>query len=485
MSQSVDEHILARVKNAVVVKVSIIGDLWFGCWKGSTHKINYMDIFLPLSVKDASKLYLKSKLKRVGPQVISVHSTFLKNLERFWSSGWTNFGDLKVVDWAKIWDGEGKMSLRAFRSELRKFYEYCAIENLAGADEVMSATLYDWIAQPGRSPYKDIVMWHEERGAMTAAEQELLRSHLYYAENESVKDNCIRLLMWILFETLKRPTQILHIKNDGLWRVTSSGVDEYFLWIPKAKHQLADPPEAWPISKKLAEEIQMFSLRKGVNDAQKMEGRLLVLLGKRIGSAKRYVLGSFVRRWLKDRKIVSPRTGREFKLTLYRIRHTGATNLAMQGVSTSEIQYILEHEMPSACNAYIDAVGSELCPLIERADRALGFVFGSLNDSFFKGEIADGVGPNVIIIPSIEIPAVVGSCGSNCGCESHPFFSCYDGCPHFLAWRDADHTKALKYVESELARWELFEGRQDRSKAIKDFDRIYTSILEVIKRVAV
>lgn len=189
-----------------------------------------------------------------------------------------------------------------------------------------------------------------------------------------------------------------------------------------------------------------------------------------------------MQRWVRSLSIVSARTGAPLKLSPRRIRHTGATHLAMQGYSIDLIQDVLEHDSDTSSRYYIDAVGAEYLPVFEKADRNLGGRFSMLRDAWFKGKIvAPEEAPNrPIIVPDSSSPAVVGACGRGGLCPLHPLFSCYS-CEHFLAFRNADHQKVLSFVDAEYTRWRAVETSASRSKAIKDFDRIAAGVREVIE----
>lgn len=162
--------------------------------------------------------------------------------------------------------------------------------------------------------------------------------------------------------------------------------------------------------------------------------------------------------------------------------------MALQGVPRAVIQEALEHDSPLSADAYIQAVGAELLPVVERAsERGIGHVFEAIAGRyFFKGEIQDALGPRPILIPVVlenRPPAVVGSCGKDGQCPKHPFWACYNGCPNFLAWREANHRAALDFVQNELDRWSHAEGGKARSKLYKDFERIATAIVEVMVQI--
>jgi len=170
------------------------------------------------------------------------------------------------------------------------------------------------------------------------------------------------------------------------------------------------------------------------------------------------------------------------------LRHSVATRMVAQGVSREVIMQILEHDDITSAQAYIDAIGSDLIPVIERADRKLGDLFKELNDIFFKGRIVHELKQEKVFIPIFNAnPMPIGSCGKDTikqgGCKKQPFHACYNGCPDFLAWAEAGHIKALTYVENELERWSQAEGHNSRSKAIKDFEQLHHAINEVIHQI--
>jgi hypothetical protein len=482
MTKKYTEIIVCKLNGQVKIEVYVSEERWEAKWKRKNYWVDFGLFTLPQNIIEAGKSYLRARLRSAGPSVIEALRFFLKKLSGHWSTGWDDLNSLKLVDWMMLWESEQINDKKGFRLGLKKFYRYCSDNGLAGADEFVSSEIITWSTDDHEGYYRDVLTWHEERGAMTSGEQELVRRNIMSkGGSETINENYTRLFLWVCFETLKRPSQILEITNDALLCFTSGQETyEYFLRIPKAKWQAGRAPELWPITNALAFEIIEFSKVDKVKRLQGEFNRLLVHDSVANGKPN-YSMGQYITRWVRIKKIISPRTKRLMIVTPYRIRHTGATSLALQGISSIEIQYILEHDTPYACQAYIDAIGSELCPLLERADRKLGLIFTQLNDMFFKGAVKSDLSDKLILIPLVEQPAVVGSCGLNGRCNKHPFFKCYDGCKYFIAWKDADHTRALQFVEAELARWTRAEGVQERSKAIKDFERLHTAITEVIQ----
>jgi len=187
-------------------------------------------------------------------------------------------------------------------------------------------------------------------------------------------------------------------------------------------------------------------------------------------------------------RLISPRTNELLHIKPRRLRHTGATLLAMRGVSRDLIAEILEHDSTESAQAYIDAVASELAPQLEKADRNMGNMFHHLNHAFFNGKIIDEMPSKPIIIPiKTDTPLIVGSCGKNTikdgKCDRHPFLGCYNGCSNFLAWREQDHRKALIYVEQEIERWKEASGHADQEALLMEYREVEEAICEVIERI--
>ena len=61
------------------------------------------------------------------------------------------------------------------------------------------------------------------------------------------------------------------------------------------------------------------------------------------------------------------------------------------------------------------------------------------------------------------------------------FFSCYNGCPFFLKFRDADEDANRTFVQKEYERWRSSEPSATQSKALDDFARIERGIIEAEK----
>lgn len=406
-------YVRSGKRNPVFVNVD--GPLIRAKWRGKGCKLNLAGWLLPEEIILTVHAYAKWRLESMAPPVLNSINNLLKFLEGKWQVGWANFSPvplMQLIDWIVNETSE-------LRTELRKFYSYCAKEGVCGADEIYSIELDDF-RFPRAKPLEAVLNWHETKGAMTGAEQELVRKKMMArSEDETVTEMTTRLYVWILFETLKRPSQIADMQANALWKPVESEDQQYFLRIPKVKYQAGRPDDIWPITNELANEIIFYSSSEFVQHAQQKTNTLLV--SAKLGMRGRH--GVNLNKWSKAEGIVSPRTFKPLKITPYRIRHSAATQMAMEGASSEEIQHVLEHDSEYAVRTYIDSLASNLCPLLDQVGRNLGGLFLQLNDYFFKGEVVDRDGGAPILIPSVSVPAVIGSCGKKGSCGSHPFFT--------------------------------------------------------------
>lgn len=493
------------------VWIDVTTDVWTFSFGGSSHRIDWLAGGLPRSLIDdlqsLARVHVRTKaptwahnLRRLLPALSN-----LANAEGVDLS--IGLGSLSTAQWLRVWEG---LSFEG-RTMIRSMYREMVDASMQGARQEIAQELDEWIAWPQTEGLLDVVTWNEQKGAFTSAEAELVRRLFATARaGETAVEEMTRVWGWMLFETYKRSSQLLDMAKDALVMIEGER-PQFFLRVPKVKAQTGDDAELWPVSGALAAAIRSVSSRQVVTELQVHFNRLVVLPGRKRGpggergwywedaefglevSAEWHQHGRMpsarMARALDDfierAALVSPRTGRALRVGAKRIRHTGGTSLANQGVPLADIQTIFEHDDPSSAQAYIDAVGSELIPAVERADRALGGLFSGLNSAFFHGKLVDDAGNRPIFVPDFQgAPAVVGSCGRGTACPTNPFWACYGGCPNFQAWRDGNHHRSLKFVAREHQRWSAAEAGRERSKLGKDFERTYTGINEVIEAIA-
>lgn len=478
------------------VLIDVTGACWHAKHAGQTFTLDWKIIGLPAVISSAIEIILRARMRSSSPSYLHKVSTTLKGLVRSAIASEVDlskgFSGVSTSSMLKMWSRLHPTDRSIFRS----LYNELAEKGLAGADFIVSRQMKQWTARKDSQPLRRVMEWDSEAGAFTSMEWELIRGVLNSPDlAESDVDCATRIYGRVLTETLKRPIQVLSMKRDALW-IAPSG-REFFLRIPKGKGQTGERPALWQITKELADAIQAYCKRPQIQASQVRFDRLIVIPpadGEQLtwmehGQVAGWYAKSRLQRWAKKQGVISPRTNEKINLAPYRIRHTGATAMALQGVPRDEIQEVLEQDSPYSADAYIQAVGSDLMPALERAtDRGVGEVFSELNQAyFFRGAVVNTVGRRPIHIPvvveNVSQPAVVGSCGKSGACTRHPFWACYNGCPHFLAWREGPHKKSLEFIESELKRWSNAEGGKERSKLGKDFDRIGAAIHEVIDQI--
>lgn len=486
--------------------IDVSSNVWTATYKGSLRQIDWDSIGLPSPLVHDLQRITQLRLEKKSPSYLTQLQTALRNfaagLDEHGGELKNGFSGLDAPSLLLIWESMDSHPRSLFRS----LYRECADRGVAGADYSLAREIKTWKARNEVVHLREVVYWNPEKGALTSAEWELVRRLLErWDRNEHPQVLASRIFGRIITETLKRPSQIWSMPKDALWVVPSrdgNGPDEFFLRIPKAKAQTGERPGTWQITESLGRAIQEYSEIPEIQALQNQVNRLVVLPGFR-GTPRWIQYGEVdaqsgkecLKNLIRSAGLISPRTGNVINLTPYRIRHTGGTAMALQGIPREQIQEILEHDSPFTADAYIQAVGSDLMPALERTtDRGVGEVFSILTEVyFFKGTVTDDIGKKAITIPDVNMqesdtgrlqaPAVVGGCGKNGACSKHPFWACYNGCPHFLAWKEADHQKSLDYVDSELSRWGKAEGGRERSKLHKDFDRTAASIREVVQQI--
>ncbi len=477
--------------------INVSSEIWTAKYQGTIKKLNWSKIDLTEKIKTPIRSIVVERLKTRSPHYLAKLENALNKLSNQFKKLKINtengFKEIDINNWMLVWNTLNSSD----RSLIRSLYKELATKEKGGANFLIASEMDSWKARNETNSLQHVLQWNPDTGAFTAAEWEVLSAALTQNfQNEPNLDASVRIFCRILSETLKRPSQILGMKSDALWVIPSTQEDlpsEYFLRIPKAKQQAGQEPGIWQITEKLGKAIIEFSKRQEIQEYQNKIDRLIIMPPitgvcpgwVKYGEMNVATAKNNIKDWTRRKKIISPRTKKPMNVTPYRFRHTGGTTLALQGVPRELIQEILEHESPYSADAYIKAVGADLMPVLEQStDRGIGEVFMALNHSyFFKGSISDDVGNQPIIIPTVSknpVPAVVGSCGNDEICNKHPLWGCYNGCPHFLAWREADHTQALNYIEGELEKWSKSESGKERSKLEKDFDRIGAAIKSVI-----
>jgi len=482
---------------AIPIWVDISTPQWSVVYAGNTESIDWDSLNIPIGMLKPIHDVVKEKIKRVSPGYMSVVSCMLEQFQTTIIKSCNDFSDLSTTEMLEIF----QKLIPSYRSLFRSLYKELATRRIGGARPDIAHEMRSWKSRSEVLLLREVLEWDPVAGALTSSEEEVLREILRMpaSDNELTKRDATRLYGWLLLETLKRSSQILEISCDGLKCVPDSGHDEWFVEVRPIKYQTGMPKRWCHISDDLAKEIVSFSKRTEVAYLQNKYNRLIVwnapsLLERGVLSSadgKQALMG-----FIYKRQAISPRTGKVLHVTPTRIRHTGATRLAFAGVSRDIIQEILEHDSPLSCQAYIDAIGSDIVPAIEKAGRLMGNIFFELNKSFFQGKVVPEVTGAPIVVPGYcTTPLIVGSCGrdpiTDGGCKKHPFLSCYADCSSFRAWNNPEpHKKALRYFETQKSRCNptgdpsiTMSLSIPERKSLAVFDRAIESTKEILTQI--
>ena len=251
--------------------IDVTGPRVESVWRGSRYWIDFSNYIFSPEVVVAAHKYVCEKLEDHTPAIINEVKSALKMLASIWVKDWINFSSLSWNELFEIF----ATATKSEKTYFRRLYTYCSDNEMAGADEIYASELQQLVV--GSAATRVILEWDQKRGALTTAEQELVRRAMLERGEESWDANVARLFVWISFETLKRPAQLAGMKSDALWSPqVISGEKEFFLRIPKIKYNSGQPSELWPITPELADEIIRYSSRIGVSEAQTQKGRLIV-----------------------------------------------------------------------------------------------------------------------------------------------------------------------------------------------------------------
>lgn len=467
-----------------IVWIEAHSQKWSTISDGRTCSIDWNSFKLPETILEVYRQYVITSLKLRSPAYITACKVMLDKLSRCWNPSWNDYQNLGIKDYSDIWS---KLDTKS-RSVFRKSYSYFVSECIAGANYLVSKEIRLWHSRKTEYRLKKVLMWDSKQGALISKEVDVLKQTLENFKSRSVKETAIILSVWIALETVKRSVQILSAKADAVKRVGPPASREFYLSLPPRKAQTGQSDRWWNISESLANAIIRFQTLEGVALLQNRFDRLIIWNTKNIDRDKQIstlaMSGAIQNYFSRSNPIVSPRTNKNMHISMLRLRHTGATQLALNGVSRDVIQEVLEHTSFESAQAYIDATASDLLRKIEQVNQRMGDVFGHLDKIYFKGKVNKEIGDIPIHIPERDQRKrlLIGSC-SKSACDMHPFFSCYSGCASFLAWREQDHRKALRFIESELERLRSISLDQKHRQIIEQYESVEKGILDVIRQI--
>jgi len=491
----IDSNSAIYVKNEFNIKspvfINVTSDIWIFN-SGKAFQINWSEILLPAAIKKGAKIVLRHKLKQCANSYVGKFRNMLLDLSKKIAS---NIKDFSSMDTSQLLLVMNSLDSTYNKNFFREMYKKMADFNISGANHFRYSKLRQLKLRPSIQPLKEVLNWHSTKGAMTLEEELLLKNAIQSHQIETGSNLTIRLFCWLLMDTIKRSKQIRELKKDCLKIVKHNGVTEYFIEIPFVKYQTGKKCQLWPIKKSLYDEMTIYSNISSIKKLQLRFNRFLVMDDislNRDGVICGGKMNTYLKKYVaKNLNIVSSRTKEPLHVTSTRIRHSGATRLAFYGVSRDIISEILEHDDPRSCQTYIDAVGSELCPKMDAADRNMNSLFKTLKSAYFNGRIVRELSQKKIITPVFSRQSstllYVGSCNKNSvkegQCKKHPFVECYNGCPHFLAWREGEHVKALQYTEREIIKWKNVSISEKQASTIIEFEQLKKNILFVISSI--
>ncbi|RFS77880.1 site-specific integrase [Leclercia adecarboxylata] len=139
-----------------------------------------------------------------------------------------------------------------------------------------------------------------------------------------------------------------------------------------------------------------------------------------------------------------------FNFNFNGLRHTVGTQLAVAGCSATTIAAVLKHVSPYSCQYYVDIAFQGM---IDTLSEAMEPAFDTHFPAFRSKN--DPMAPERAI-SSIELSTgrreLTGECGKTNACQYAPL-ACYS-CIRFTPCFDADHSINLRFVESEIIKYE-------------------------------
>lgn len=437
------------------VYIEVLRDRWTGSWNNQQYTLLWPKN-LDHSLREAIAKFWKCELQRHAVSILSKYGRVLRTIADDGGCKATIEGLQNPEKLRLIWDRMTQDNRSIFRALVKNLYE----NHAELASEPIGIIIDSWKARRPPLLLNSILEWNPTTGSLSSSELETLRRFLIVPTlTEDLVDHFARLMIRIGLTTMRRTSQITGISAKGLHRISCPTGEEAMLQIPYAKAQTGREAPLEQIPTDLADDIDAYRARPKIRESAASTKFLMPLcFQEEIIPASTSHAKMMIERWLRNTRLISPRTGKPLHVTMRRLRHTGATHMAMQGYSADLIQDILQHDSQSSARSYIDAVGSEYLPIFEKADLRLGGKFSMMRDAWFNGKVISRPVEidKPIIVPDSSAPAVVGSCASANKCPLHPLFSCYS-CQEFLAFRDANHEKVLDFVEGEYERWRRSE----------------------------
>ncbi|WP_138467900.1 tyrosine-type recombinase/integrase [Poseidonocella sp. HB161398] len=473
---------LNRIADPVYVRID--GEIWRTRVSGTVFSIDWNAFDLPAWLLPELKAVLIQRLRVRYRRELAKMRTMLAALQDMSPAafdGHASLGDFTAAELAAV-----MLGLQPVSAEYAGYFRslYADLEGMGHPG--CTAEKLEQLRQyrlSSRTALADVRAWDPGSGALTTSELEVLRGNLLPPpQPETDTEHFSRVLLRALTALGRRPAQMLAVPADRIFRRPQDPGLPAVVYVPGAKAQRNGAPRPYDLPDDLYDDLMRFAERPAIREAQAHLGLFFVTpLTHQTRVAGPKAAGEctvLLQNWIERVGIISPRTGKPLHVTPTRLRHTVATQLARKGWSKADIREFLEHYSDDAVEAYIDAVGNDMTPALERADRALGGVFSDLASSF-QGKVVPRPAGKIdkpVIVPDLENRAIIGQCGRTGTCPHSPFAACLAGCAHFLFFRDADVDAAEDFLRGEHERWRQAEGNAQRTRIQDDFARIHAGL---------
>lgn len=471
--------------------INISNNIWKIIDSGYKAEINWDDYDnLPEPILHGCKSYGIHKLKTNSPGYLNKIKRLVNQLDSLWNESHSDFSDLDHGDHVSNWQELGKTD----RSYYRELYRWLASKGMCGAQKYMASELKEWKGRENLVILKEVTDWNPTTGAYTLDEwekvKEIIQTPYNNLSNTEITPDALMLRAYYWLSTLcgKRPIQMLGIRKNGIKKVSN----EWIVKIRPAKKQAGrDFVDVIVTDDELIYLLEKYASIPEVNELQAKHDRFFVSNRYDMDTYKElptFFIISETKKWWPKHRFECKRNEKPITLSTYRIRHTVATNMAMNNFPRDIIAELMEHDSNESANAYINACASRLSKELNKVDLNNNHIFSAINEHYFNGVVvADHEDNNSVYIPSYNPkPLLVGSCGRNTVkegvCNKHPFLSCYT-CSSFRAWKDGNHCKAIEYFDSEIKELSKVSESDIINRDLLKLREAREAALEVIKEI--
>lgn len=444
--------------------VDTSGDIWelpVRAESASTLKLNLASALQPGAEQFTSRsrklvrLYLAERLRTVKASTVRGDLYAFRKFVEWWvenKSRTLKWDEVSESDWRAFLDYCVKSTSRkgGIFTALRSFYSWGAFQKeLPDFDRDIASSI-SIVRAPGNKKGEAVRALDSHRGPLDDDEIKLIHNAL----DERAGTVEERVVVRLFLELGIRPLAVTLIRGKHFSRhdvpVAEKGKEDrktlYQLEVPKLKDRGADITKWYtrPLSNDLGQGLERVS--------QSDEDLLLAWLADYQSPEKK--IGDYLKSWVAEAGLISPRTGEILNLFPRRFRRTLATDMAVQGASKAQIAQALGHNDLQNVDVYMDASAV----ILDRMEEEDAFDFQDEVVELFMGKVGD---PDDEDVSEQRIPGAapqvgglkgttghIGACQKQSPCSLSPPLSCYT-CKKFVAFEDAPHED----IKDELEHW--------------------------------